>query len=73
MSVIEGWVHSGPCINCAHGPACVTCDPHESPYFGQGEYPGPICRNCAEECQRGEIAADPYYSGDYVTMFGDDE
>ncbi|GAA0855964.1 hypothetical protein GCM10009525_88500 [Streptosporangium amethystogenes subsp. fukuiense] len=26
-----------------------------------------------EESKRKEIAADPYYRGDYVTMFGDDE
>jgi hypothetical protein len=71
------WVHSGPCIYCPHGPACVTCDLTQGPYWGKGpagrEYPGPACGNCSAECKRLEIAADPYYSGDYVTMFGDDE
>lgn len=71
------WMHSGPCIYCAHGPACVSCDLAEGPHWGAGspghEYPGPVCGNCSAECKRREIAADPYYSGDYVTMFGDDE
>jgi hypothetical protein len=68
------WVHSGPCIYCSHGPGCVTCDLTKGPDWGAGpEYPGPVCRHCSEECQRREITADPYYSGDYVTMFGDDE
>lgn len=71
------WVHSGPCIYCSHGPACVTCDLTQGPYWGKGpaghEYPGPVCSNCSAECKRMEIAADPYYSGDYTTMFGDDE
>lgn len=68
------WVHSGPCIYCAHGPACVTCDLTQGPHWGiDRSYPGPVCGRCSEECKRREIAADPYYSGDYVTMFGDDE
>jgi hypothetical protein len=69
------WVHSGPCIYCAHGPACVTCDLTQGPHWGAAghEYPGPVCGNCSVECKRREIAADPYYSGDYVAMFGDDE
>lgn len=80
-AVINGstprWAHSGPCIYCAHGPACVTCDLSKGPHWGAGspghEYPGPVCARCAEECKRREIAADPYYSGDYFAMFGDDE
>lgn len=69
------WIHSGPCIYCAHGPACVTCDLTQGPHWGAvgHEYPGPVCGNCSVECKRREIAADPYYSGDYVAMFGDDE
>lgn len=31
------------------------------------------CYPCCEERLRQEIAADPYYSSDYYTMFGDDE
>ena len=67
------WVHSGPCIYCAHGPGCVTCDLTQGPHWGIEPHPGPVCTYCSDECKRREIAADPYYSGDYVTMFGDDE
>jgi len=69
------WVHSGPCVYCAHGPACVACDLTQGPHWGAAghDYPGPVCGRCSEECKRREIAADPYYSGDYVAMFGDDE
>jgi len=69
------WVHSGPCIYCSHGPACVACDLTQGPHWGAAghDYPGPVCGRCSEECKRREIAADPYYSGDYVAMFGDDE
>lgn len=57
------WIHSGPCSFCTHGPACMSCEPKQ----------GPVCGNCSEECKRREIAADPYYRGDYFAMFGDDE
>lgn len=60
--------HDPRCLYCEHGPYCLTCPP-----------PAPIpddayvCGPCHEEITRREIAADPYYEGDYVTMFGDDE
>lgn len=73
-SDVPHWIHSGPCIYCTHGPACVSCDLTQGPHWGvDRSYPGPVCSNCAEECKRREIAADPYYRGDYVEMFGDDE
>lgn len=31
------------------------------------------CYPCREALMRMEILADPYYSGDYYAMFGDDE
>lgn len=68
------WVHSGPCIYCAHGPSCPRCDAADSPYYAVGDdYPGPVCRACSEEIKRAEMAADPYYRGDDYAMFGDSE
>lgn len=60
------WQHSGPCVYCSHGPSCVRCETTGGP-------DGPVCRNCAEEITRAEIAADPYSRGDNYVMFGDDE
>jgi len=60
--------HSGPCIYCAHGPYCT--DPDCTAALATD---GPVCGNCRERITRAEIAADPYYRGDYVEMFGDDE
>lgn len=56
------------CAYCAHGPWCPTCPP---PSLDAAEATG-MCRACTEEMRRAEIAADPYYRGDYVAMFGDD-
>ena len=65
------WRHTGPCIHCPqHGPHCVRCE--LAPPDGPSEQ-WPVCRACAEEIMRAEIAADPYYRGDYYAMFGDDE
>jgi hypothetical protein len=33
----------------------------------------PVCDGCRAEILRQEIAADPYYSGDYAALYGDDE
>jgi hypothetical protein len=64
------WRHSGPCLYCPqHGPACVSCD---TPLPAGPIEQQPVCRACAEEITRLEIAADPYACGDYVAMFGDD-
>jgi hypothetical protein len=65
------WRHSGPCIYCPqHGPACVSCD---TPTPEGPIEQWPVCGECALEFARREIAADPYYRGDYYAMFGDDE
>lgn len=32
-----------------------------------------VCAGCSAEITRQEIAADPYYRGDYYAMYGDDE
>jgi hypothetical protein len=60
------YVHSGECTYCEHGPKCLECPPSPAPY-------GPVCGTCKTVIVSAEIQADPYYQGDYVTMFGDDE
>jgi hypothetical protein len=63
----SAWKHSGPCLYCQHGPHCMRdeCE--------RGPLDGPVCTECSLEIKRAEIAADPYFSGDYYAMFGDDE
>jgi len=64
------WPHTGPCLYCPqHGPNCASCD--IKPPAGPIEQ-WPVCSACARELARAEIAADPYYRGDYYAMFGDD-
>jgi hypothetical protein len=31
-----------------------------------------VCSACSRELARAQIAADPYYRGDYYALFGDD-
>ena len=50
--------HNGPCIYCEHGPYCLACPPPDVA-------DGPVCTRCREEITRSEIAADPYYRGDW--------
>lgn len=56
------------CGYCVHGPWCPVCPP---PSLDAVETRG-MCRACQEAVKSAEIAADPYYRGDYVAMFGDD-
>jgi hypothetical protein len=64
------WRHGGPCVYCPqHGPACVSCD---SPTPAAPVEDWPVCAACSSELTRLEIAADPYYRGDYYAQFGDD-
>lgn len=65
MSRTHG-AHPGPCIYCEHGPYCVECPP-------PAVTDGPVCDSCRARIVSAGIAADPYYRGDYVAMFGDDE
>lgn len=65
------WPHAGPCLYCPqHGPGCATCD---TPLPAGPIEDWPVCTTCRFELARREIAADPYYRGDYFAMFGDDE
>jgi hypothetical protein len=52
--------HDARCIYCEHGPYCPACPPPDS-------IPGDahVCASCRETITRGEIAADPYYSGNW--------
>lgn len=64
------WRHTDPCVYCPqHGPACVSC---ETPLPAGPVEQWPVCTACRNELARAEIAADPYYRGDYEAMFGDD-
>ncbi|HUK73041.1 MAG TPA: hypothetical protein VLW50_30530 [Streptosporangiaceae bacterium] len=65
---MSSYQHSGPCIYCAHGPYCTNSD-----CLPTLRTDGPVCGTCRERINRAEIAADPYYRGDYLEMFGDDE
>jgi hypothetical protein len=58
--------HDPSCIYCEHGPYCMAC-----PFPGSAN--GPVCDDCHARIVTAEIQADPYYEGDYLTMFGDDE
>jgi hypothetical protein len=62
---LDGESGAAACIYCEHGPYCLTCPP--------GPADGPVCQACHDEIQRRVIVADPYYQGDYLAMFGDDE
>jgi hypothetical protein len=59
--------HSGPCIYCEHGPWCTD------PQCTRGPVSGPVCGECRVIIASAEARADPYASGDYYAMFGDDE
>jgi len=74
---VNGSQHSGECIYCAHGPYCTDPDclaglvlPGSAATLSAE---GPVCSNCHDVIIQGEIAADPYYRGDYLEMFGHDE
>ena len=54
------------CIYCEHGPYCPDCPPPDS-------VTGPVCGQCRVAIASAEARADPYASGDYCAMFGDDE
>jgi len=59
--------HDPACLYCAHGPACVLCEP-------SGTLPTSdtyVCQPCRESILHREISADPYFRGDDYAMFGD--
>ena len=55
--------HDDRCIYCEHGPYCTDLTACPPP----GAIPDDafVCGPCREAITRGEIAADPYYSGNW--------
>lgn len=52
--------HDAHCIYCEHGPYCLICPtPDLIPDNAH------VCESCRETITRGEISADPYYSGNW--------
>jgi hypothetical protein len=52
--------HDVRCIYCEHGPYCLAC-PAPDPIPDDAH----VCGPCREAITRGEIAADPWYSGNW--------
>lgn len=54
-------------VTAGHDGPCIYAEPE------QASVSGPVCGSCKARIISAEVAADPYYKGDYYAMFGDDE